>query len=245
MDLSSFIITGFDNIMSVQDEAGRIQSFSDRYSAAIIIPLSGSICFTACGKRYIADALHPIFLPRSLNYINECLEDAYSLVFNFQTACSGGEPIILSPVSEVFARERYEAVEKASLSESPVKLQTVLGELYALVCPLFSTSPSPGTKLARKAAEYLSLRYTDPDLTIAQAAASCFVSEIWLRRLFYEVYGTTPFRYLTGLRMQQANFLLREKRSVSETALRVGYRDIYQFSRAYRKYFGYPPSKTP
>lgn len=245
MDLNKFVITGFDNIMSVQDEAGRIQFFSDRYAAAIIIPLSGSICFTAGGKRYIADAVHPIFLPRSLDYTNECLKDAFSLVFNFQTAGSGGEPMLLSPVSEVFARERYEAVEKAALSESPVRLQAVLGELYALACPLFSTSPPPGEKLARKAAEFLSLRYADPDLTVAQAAAACYVSEIWLRRLFREVYGTTPFRYLTGLRMQQANFLLREKRSVSEAALRVGYRDIYQFSRAYHKYYGFPPSQTP
>ncbi|MBR6789519.1 MAG: helix-turn-helix transcriptional regulator [Oscillospiraceae bacterium] len=244
MDLSCFVITGFDNVMAVTDKAGRFQAFRDRYSAAIIIPLSGSICFTSGGVRYVADSTHPVFLPKGLDYTNECLETAFSLVFNFQTGF-GSEPMVLSPVPEVFSRERYEAVEKASLSESPVKLQAILAELYALVCPLFSTAPPPGGKLAVQAAEYLSRRYADPDLTVAEAAAALYVSEIWLRKVFREVYGTTPFRYLAAIRMQKANFLLKEKRSVSETALQVGYRDIYQFSRAYRKYFGYPPSETP
>jgi len=43
--------------------------------------------------------------------------------------------------------------------------------------------------------------------------------------------------------MQQARLYLHERRSVSETALAVGYSDIYQFSRCYRRYYGYPPSK--
>ena len=32
---------------------------------------------------------------------------------------------------------------------------------------------------------------------------------------------------------------------IHEIAHLVGYADIYQFSRAYRRYFGFPPSKTP
>ena len=31
---------------------------------------------------------------------------------------------------------------------------------------------------------------------------------------------------------------------VKEIAAAVGYSDIYQFSRAYKRHFGFPPSKT-
>ena len=82
-----------------------------------------------------------------------------------------------------------------------------------------------------------------PSLTVADVAEHCHVSEIWLRKLFARELGTSPHRKLTELRMQRAALLLAEKRPIKEIALRVGYADVYQFSRAYKRYYGYAPTQ--
>ena len=50
------------------------------------------------------------------------------------------------------------------------------------------------------------------------------------------------FKSLTKIRMEKAKFMIEEKRPLTEIALSVGYSDIYQFSRAYKKFYGYSPS---
>jgi AraC-like DNA-binding protein len=61
---------------------------------------------------------------------------------------------------------------------------------------------------------------------------------------FRKAFGLTPHAYVTSLRMDQAQRLLREgAMTTSEVARRVGYEGFASLSRAYRDYFGYPPGQ--
>ena len=62
-----------------------------------------------------------------------------------------------------------------------------------------------------------------------------------LCKSFYAVYGCSPKRYLTDLRMKRAKELLRVDHTVTETARMVGFRDIYHFSVCFKKEFGISP----
>ena len=86
--------------------------------------------------------------------------------------------------------------------------------------------------------------YGNCTLTVAEVAANCFVSEIYLRKLFEKKYNTTPFKMLTDIRMKKAYLLAKEKRPIKEIAEESGYSAVYQFSRAYKKYYGFSPSET-
>ena len=45
--------------------------------------------------------------------------------------------------------------------------------------------------------------------------------------------------------MEKAYKLLNENAvPVGETAIAVGYKNIYHFSRSFKKYYGYPPRDT-
>ena len=83
------------------------------------------------------------------------------------------------------------------------------------------------------------------DLTVREVARRCSISEVYLRKLFARELGMSPSRKLTELRMQRAQLLIAEKRPLKEISEGVGYSDVFQFSRAYKRYFGYPPSKSP
>ena len=69
-------------------------------------------------------------------------------------------------------------------------------------------------------------------------------NEASLKKNFKAVYGTTVFRYLTACRMERAKILLNEGGlQVAAVAQEVGYKYASHFSLAFRKYFGYLPTR--
>ena len=60
---------------------------------------------------------------------------------------------------------------------------------------------------------------------------------------FKKLYGTTPGAYLAQRRMDHAAHLLMQGQSVSAVAAALGYSSPYNFSRAFKKHFGYSPSQ--
>lgn len=74
-------------------------------------------------------------------------------------------------------------------------------------------------------------------------AALAGVSRATLYRRFTDLVGEPPLTYLTGLRMSLAAELLRDPRATVESvARRVGYRDPFAFSTAFRRAHGHSPS---
>lgn len=69
-------------------------------------------------------------------------------------------------------------------------------------------------------------------------------NETTLKTHFKAVYGMTVFGYLTARRMELAKtLLLANNLKVSAVAQEVGYKYASHFSAAFRKYFGYLPTK--
>lgn len=63
-----------------------------------------------------------------------------------------------------------------------------------------------------------------------------------LRALFMRRLGTTPLRYLIRLRLERAKAQLRKEGSrLVEVAEVCGFRDVYYFSRLFKKYAGATP----
>ena len=94
-----------------------------------------------------------------------------------------------------------------------------------------------------RAQEFMNQAYGRSGLTVEEIAQHCCISQVYLRKLFARELATTPFRYLTEIRMEHARMLAEEKRPLKEIAARVGYGDVFQFSRAYKRHFGYSPSR--
>ncbi|MEV1128342.1 AraC family transcriptional regulator [Agromyces sp. NPDC049794] len=71
---------------------------------------------------------------------------------------------------------------------------------------------------------------------LARASRSQFAEQ------FKDAVGDTPARYLTRVRMERAERMLRAGASVGEVAYRLGYESEAGFSRAFRRHAGVPPS---
>ncbi|MBQ8894500.1 MAG: AraC family transcriptional regulator [Clostridia bacterium] len=79
-------------------------------------------------------------------------------------------------------------------------------------------------------------------LTVQQLADALHLSRGHFTLLFKKKTGIPPQQYLIELRMEEAAKLLqKEGLSPSAAAFSVGYADIYQFSKAFKKHFGVSP----
>jgi AraC family transcriptional regulator, regulatory protein of adaptative response / methylphosphotriester-DNA alkyltransferase methyltransferase len=89
----------------------------------------------------------------------------------------------------------------------------------------------------------IELEYADESLSLGAVARSIATSRRQLQRVFGE--RSTSFRTeLQRVRMSKAAELLQEGQTpVSAVARSVGYRQPAQFSKAFRRHHGCPPSE--
>jgi AraC-like DNA-binding protein len=81
-------------------------------------------------------------------------------------------------------------------------------------------------------------------LSVETIADHVGLSSSALHHHFKAVTGTTPVQFQKQLRLLEARRLIQSNtRSVTDAAYTVGYLSPTQFSREYRRAFGYPPSK--
>jgi len=65
-----------------------------------------------------------------------------------------------------------------------------------------------------------------------------------LKKHFKLVFGTIVFSYLTSYRMEKAKeMLLKQDYKIASIANQFGYKHATHFSAAFKKYFGYSPTK--
>ncbi|MGW5744276.1 helix-turn-helix transcriptional regulator [Amycolatopsis sp. NPDC003861] len=86
-------------------------------------------------------------------------------------------------------------------------------------------------------------RYFDP-ITLGQIAAEVFVSPFHLSRVFAELTGVTPGRYLTAVRMFEAKrLLLTTDLTVADVVCSVGYNSVGTFTSRFTKAVGMTPTQ--
>ena len=83
------------------------------------------------------------------------------------------------------------------------------------------------------------------DISTADLAEMCDMSESQLRRLFKEYSGSSPVEYRNKLRVERAYQLLKYNFcNVTEAAESVGFNNIYYFSRLFKSVIGVAPKSV-
>lgn len=83
---------------------------------------------------------------------------------------------------------------------------------------------------------------TQMDIDIV--ARESHISLYHFYRLFKLIHGISPYQYIKNKRLAKAGEILaKERMSVAQLAVEVGYSDIHSFSKAFKQYYGCPPSQ--
>ena len=105
------------------------------------------------------------------------------------------------------------------------------------------TTLSRRRELYLEAIEVIEHSYSDENLSLGEVAREIATSRRQLQRVFGE-RGTSFRTELQRVRMTRAAELLRDGGApVSAVARSVGYRQPAQFSKAFRRHHGRPPSE--
>lgn len=100
-----------------------------------------------------------------------------------------------------------------------------------------------GIIYTRKATEYIATHFED-DLNVAKIAQAAGINDAYLQTLFKKQYGVSIITYLNTVRMQKAQFLLKNSNlKITTIAFACGFNSRQHFGYSFQKMFGLSPNE--
>lgn len=141
-----------------------------------------------------------------------------------------------------------EAINKEffyTLSEQIIADQTPIFKQLQAIPSIKAATKKDLYRRVSRGKELIDELFCQP-LTVETVAKEACMSEYHFFRLFKSVFGKTPHQYMIQKRLQYAYTLLQtQQASASVAAVESGFADIYAFSKSFKKYFGFAPSRLP
>jgi AraC family transcriptional regulator len=185
------------------------------------------------------DDEHPTDCCLSITYSDDAVESARAFT------AVGGSPVRRLTNRHAFIRRAITGCNAADAA----RMEALAG---ALLCSLTTASASrqPLFKPHRlalyaarveRAKERMAVRYADP-LSLSSIAKDVGMSVFHFARIFAELEGMPPHRYLTTVRLSRAHARLRDGASVTDACFAVGFGSLSHFVTMFRRRYGVKPS---
>ena len=120
----------------------------------------------------------------------------------------------------------------------------IIWEIFGLLLQNSAKNTNAENCYVKPALTIMELYYYDAKLNVSEIASRLRISQEHFSRIFKAETGIPPKKYLNDIRMQKAvEFLTQSDDTVTEIAKKVGYPDVFAFSRAFKKYYNRTPSE--
>lgn len=139
---------------------------------------------------------------------------------------------ILKPIDEDALYETLLNIQNKYLAR-----ENGLNKLY--ICDAQKSSPE---EIANSLKTYIVNHYTE-DIKLNEISRELCYSSSYLSKVFFQYFNCSPSKYLTSLRIQKAQQLLKHNTelSVRQVGEAVGYKEQGYFSRTFKKNVGTSP----
>jgi len=229
-------------------------------SALLLLTLSGEGKLTYRGAEYALTRGTCMLIDASVSHEYRCAGNSWEFKYlHFWGAMSekyiayAGEhagPVYMLPGDEFLRTERtldriLGMTEEAVIRDYP----GISALIYALLALLLShdgsrsSVESAGSRAMAEAAACIRQNYMH-NLSTDDIARAVSLSRSYMSEMFTRAYGIPPHEYLVLFRLSVAkDMLLNTKLSVTEIAERTGFRDVFSFSRIFRRETDLSPSR--
>ncbi len=225
---------------------------TDRPSHGLVVNLGGRNRYIfSDGREMTVEKGTLFYLPKFSSYRVVKEEEGECIAVNFELA----DADITYPVFSINSARYgiYVSLIKDLLEawnkKAPGYLNICFAKLYEMICEIQAETgkdyiDSRGRDKAILASEYILKRLDDSTLTIFDVSDMLGISPEYFRKIFENVYGISPKKYILNLRMERAKeLLLSGELTVGAVGRMCGYEDESYFSREFKRICGCAPSK--
>ena len=217
---------------------------------ALSFRVKGAADFIHDDKTYPVQETDVLFVPKNYDYTLQAHQAEEVIVVHFDADFDFSEIKTFTPTDG----EQFFALFNEMENVWRGRAVGYKNRIYALFYSILETMEIQAAKSAaaqmdvsehfETACAYLRANFANPDLTVEKLSSIANVSSVYFRKLFHKVYGTSPLKYLTALRLKRAKSLLKTGYcTVEDVALQCGFNDPKYFSTAYKNFYGHSPAK--
>ena len=246
--LSNLVITKVSSVSTMYTPAGTKIKRSSRPRWAIVLKYEGQTVYTSNGKKFLSNATHMVILPKGCSYEWECTQAGHYAILEFESDMTHPEPLGFvikntEKIQKIFRELEY----KRNLKQPMAELESIR-DAYTVILMLQKAQrkayyPSEKLQKIEPAMAYISQNY-NKEITNDALAALTGLSTVYFRKLFTQIMGVSPIAYVHQLRIWKAKEMLKsDYGTLSDIAQSLGYPNLYDFSRTFKKHTGIAPSK--
>lgn len=246
--LSNLIISKVYSASTMYSERGAKAQRKNRQNWAIVIKYEGETVYTSKEKDYISDKNNLFILPKGCSYDWHCTKAGHFSIIEFESDSICTDIFSFTVNSSEKILKLFKELEHKRMLRKPMYEVESIRDTYSILLALTQMAPKkylPTEKTSKisPALEYIANHY-NKNIKNDALAKLCNLSTVYFRKLFTEIIGASPIAYVQELRIKKAKEMLKSDHgSITGIAEALGYLNIYDFSRTFKKHTGIPPTK--
>ncbi len=227
---------------------GRGGTSEPREWSALALRISGESTFRSGEETYSAKAGSVIYIPSGVGFARIGKEEELIILHLYALAGEGDKIELAYPQNTAEVAEKFLALyDEWKYKKSGFEFRAA-EILYGILAELSSQADKGIATYQRSiiepGAEEINLNFSNPDLTVARAAAACNISAEYFRRLYKAEYGISPHASILEKRLVKAKALLESGYfDVARVAEESGFSNAKHFSTVFREKIGKTPSE--
>ena len=238
-------------VSSFQNRSQAYKKIQNRATHGFIYRIKGDAKYYFDGKCITAREGELVFLPCGASYeytTDDSGENLYTSI-NFTAKIENSVLAVYSLENLHGAQHILQSFSSLWKFGSPSDRYKCVSDFYSILSYISRIEQSKNQSdknydLIDPAIEYLKQHIYDVDFKINKLHALCGISDTYFRKIFTKKYNMTPKEYVLYERISHARSIIDsgDYGSIKEVAESVGYVDSLYFGKAFKKFYGAPPS---
>lgn len=188
-----------------------------------------------------------LFIPAGCSYHIQSTQEVVLCINLNIPGHENMKPEYFLPQNAPILSDGFQSIYQAWSLKRPGHYHKCMSLLYSILSQLdkqcSSTYHSPAFRSIKHAINYMHEHFAEQEMSVSSLCHIANLSDTQFRRNFYEVYGTTPVKYLQTLRINYAaDLLLSSSLSIEEISSMSGFSDSKYFCFVFKKLKSCPPS---
>jgi len=214
----------------------------------IIYQFQGELICHTNQNTYYGNTNNILIQPKGCSYRWRCSNTGYFITIRLDSELTWNEILSFPIINSEKFLAAFQKIERLQTSLEPMHNIKIMQETYHLLQMLTDIEEPQYIHSSKQAQVLPAYKYIvthyDQEIKNDYLAHLCDLSTAHFRKVFSEVYGTSPISYAQSLRMSKAKELLKSNfSSINDIALSLGYNNIFEFSKMFKKYHGISPTQ--